>query len=131
MQQAYQALTRLSEPSVPIVCLYAPRDGSSGHPSVDPEGKVMVDLAAEPEPGLARQLLARSVTVSTWRLVRALWEQPTPRGWVHSPLLRHHRPVCFDAQGNGKVGTVRLHLDERTVGLEILDDRPREKAEKG
>lgn len=109
---AHQALTRLTDPSVDVICLV----GAGDAPRL-PEGDV-VNLALPPELALARRLLRRSVSVSTKGLVQALLARPAPRGWQRSPLLRHHRPLVFDEVGQCRIDGWTLRLDPDT-GLEI------------
>ncbi len=108
---AHQALTRLADPSVDVVCLV----GTPNAPRL-PEGDV-VALDHPPHLALARRLLRRSVPVSTRGLVQALLARPAPSGWQRSPLLRHHRPLVFDEAGQCQVDGWTLRLDPDT-GLE-------------
>lgn len=106
--QAHQALTRLSEPTVPIVCLYGGPHGWS----IDPQGRETVDSNAVPTGDVAMRLLRCSLSVSDRRVVRLLLGLAVPAGWRRSALLRHHRPVLFDAAGWSQVlGRYRLRLD--------------------
>ncbi len=112
---AHQALTRLADPTVPVICLYR---GPAGL-TLDSEGREPVDPSVAPDLTVAKRLLARSVPVSSRRLTPKLLGQPVPPGWQQSPLLRHHRLLTLDHDGTAVVGDVRVRLD-RDVGLEIL-----------
>ncbi len=114
--QSHQALTRLSEPTVPIVCLY---EGPHGR-SIDPKGEeIMGADDVIPRGDVAMRLLRRSVSVSDRRVVGALLGMAIPAGWRRSALLRHHRRVLFDAAGQSQVfGRHRLCLDPE-LGLTV------------
>jgi len=109
--QAHQALTRLADPSVDVICLV----GTPDAPCL-PEGDV-ISLDRPPNLALARRLLRRSVPVSTRGLVQALVARPAPSGWQRSPLLRHRCPLVFDEGGQCRVDGWTLRLDPDT-GLE-------------
>ncbi|MBI4320957.1 MAG: CRISPR-associated endonuclease Cas3'' [Chloroflexi bacterium] len=117
---AHQALTRLSDPSVQVVCVYGPRE----HPHLDEEGYESLDLEAVPPLAEARRLLMRSVSVSDRRVVYSLLADSPPQGWRRSALLRHHRLVVFDAGGAASVGGHRLVLDQE-LGL-VIDPATKE-----
>ncbi len=112
--QAHQALTRLSEPTVPVAFLH----GSLERPSLETDNLRPVDLARVPPTAEAKDLLMRSVTVSDRRVVFSLLEQAVPSGWRQSPLLRHHRAVVLGETGTASVGKYELRLDKE-VGLTI------------
>jgi CRISPR-associated endonuclease/helicase Cas3 len=106
LHMAFQALTRLTERSVTVVCLYGSRERSS----LDRGGREVVDLSREPPVGMTRALLGRSVPVTDKRVVFKLLEEPTPASWRRSPLLRHCRLLLFDAAGHATVGGYRVVL---------------------
>jgi CRISPR-associated endonuclease/helicase Cas3 len=113
---AHQALTRLAEPSVSIVCLY----GDEARPSFDREGRDALDPRARPDLALAARLLGRSVQVADRRALEALLARQVPSGWRDCALLRHHHLVTLDAAGGADLDRWRLLLDPE-VGLEIVD----------
>jgi CRISPR-associated endonuclease/helicase Cas3 len=117
LHPAHQALTRLIDVTVPLVCL----EGTPERPLLDGEA---LRKDKVPDVALAKRLLRRSVTVSDRRIVYELLDQPTPDGWIKSPLLRHHRLVALDGHHSARVGKWRLHLDGE-VGLVVEpgDDR--------
>lgn len=121
--QAHQALTRLGEPTVSLVCLF----GTPDEPCLDPGGKDSVDVRARPSLALAAQLLRRSVSVSDRRLVRSLLEEQAPAGWQRSPLLRHHRLLTLDAAGCGRVGRHEVCVDDE-LGLRVSSPGGRRRA---
>lgn len=105
--RAHQALTRLTDPSVPVVCLY---DSSNGV-SLDPGGRRPVNPRSAVGVRLAKQLLARSVPLTDKRIVFKLVEQDAPPAWQRSPLLRHHRLLVLNSSGSAVVGQHRVQLD--------------------
>jgi CRISPR-associated endonuclease/helicase Cas3 len=106
VHSSVQAQTRLSGPSVSVVCLTAwPAEPS-----------------AEPSMAETRELLTRSLTVTRPGLANYLIQHgEQPKGWSRSPLLRHHRAVRFVA-GSADVGPWRLTLDP-DLGLVITERR--------
>ncbi len=116
--QAHQALTRLAEPAVQVVCLY----DYAGRPSLDREGHDTINPSARPDSALAQRLLRRSVTLSDRRVVFTLMEQPVPSGWRESSLLRHHRLILLDEHGQAECGKYRIAVDLE-LGVRILEAR--------
>ena len=112
--QKHQALTRLSRPSVTVVCLY----GSPERPSIGQDGTEPVDLYAEPSTELAIKLLRRSVSVTHQGVVHSLLAQMPPPGWRKSPLLRHCRLVTLGPDNRALLGAYRFHLSNE-YGLTI------------
>lgn len=112
--RAHQALTRLSEPTVEVVCLF----GSVDRPFLDEALTEPVNLTERPSADLSRRLLLRSVGVAHWGVVYDLLAKEAPSGWRHSPLLRRHRLVTLDAARCAPVGRYQLHLDDE-LGLVV------------
>lgn len=109
-----QALTRLGEPSVTVVCLYRTPTGYS----LDREGRRQVDLSAEPSLAEAKELLKAAVSLTHPSLVRHFVALGPPSGWRRSPLLRHHRVAEFGPDGTLRVGIFLVELDD-DLGLVI------------
>ncbi len=99
-----QALTRLTGPTVEVVCLDA-------EPGPVPPG-----LEA------AKGLLQRSLPLSHGAVAPALLRDETPPAWRRSALLRHHRALVFDS-GHRRVGRFDLRLDPE-LGLVIEKGAP-------
>ncbi len=114
IHQAHQALTRLGDPAVDIVCLF----GSEARPYLDEALTEPVDLKERPSAELSRRLLLRSVSIAHRGLFPELVAREVPPGWQLSPLLRRHRLLTFDAGRSAPVGPYRLRLDEE-LGLVI------------
>jgi len=104
--RAHQALTRLTERTVSVVCL---------------TDKEAAGLALRRRPSLrdAKALLRRSVSISSKRVVHELLALETPKGWSESSLLRHHRLIVLTAGSSEPVGKYRLRL-EQDIGVEIV-----------
>ena len=74
---ALQAVTRLADPSVPLVILPPDEELPPGKPTTE----------------IARRMLRRAVSVTRRDLVKALAAFQPPKGWDESPWLRRHRLV--------------------------------------
>ncbi|ACZ40837.1 CRISPR-associated helicase/endonuclease Cas3 [Sphaerobacter thermophilus] len=112
--QAHQALTRLTPPSVSVVCLF----DVDGRLALDPAGREVIDLSEPPSLNLTRRLLARSVTLSDRRVVPELLTTDPPTAWRESALLRHQRLILLDSSGRASVGKYALRLDPE-LGLVV------------
>jgi CRISPR-associated endonuclease/helicase Cas3 len=113
IHRSLQALTRLAEPSVQVVCLHNVR----GSLCTDSEGGRVTNLARKPGDGELRALLGQSLSVSHRGLYQALCDQKVPAGWRRVALLRRHRPLAFE-NGRTTVGKYGLLLDPQ-LGLVI------------
>ena len=100
IHQSLQALTRLTEPSVQVVCL------------LESDG---FDLSEKPSSAQIRSFLKRAMTITDKRVVFTLREQAVPSGWKRTPALRHHRLLMF-SEGSTSVGKYLLRL-EPELGL--------------
>jgi CRISPR-associated endonuclease/helicase Cas3 len=116
---AFQALTRLAEPSVSLVCLHAVAGGMNTEP--DGSGQA-VRLDEKPDVELTGHLARHTVSVSHRGVFDYFMGQKPPSGWSEHPLLRDHRVAKF-ANGvyplPGTKYTLRL---SRELGLEILKE---------
>ena len=119
LHPALQAVTRLARPSVAVVVLYK----LDGWHYLDSDGREPVDLGHEPDLAMTRRLLQRSLTISTFDLVRRLAQEEEPGGWSKSTLLRHHRPIYLDRDGRTRLGSYAIQLDkeEGLVLIKIKD----------
>ena len=118
IHQAFQALTRLSEPGVSIVCLF---DTASGI-AFDPDGEETTDLKTVPSPQQIKRLLQNTVTIQHKGVLRALLNREVPSGWKSIPALRHARLVIFEG-GSCQLEGYTLRLS-RQIGLEIKKETP-------
>lgn len=114
--ESLQALTRLSEPTVSVICLY----GEPTAPHLDSQHRQQVDMASCPDMPMTKILLMRSVSISHRGVVAKLVKegQPVPKEWRKNPLLRHHYLLYFNTDNRCFVGTYELYLDEEQ-GLTI------------
>ncbi|WP_225931599.1 CRISPR-associated helicase Cas3' [Leptolyngbya sp. 7M] len=107
-----QAMTRLVEPSVQVVCLWK-RDGVI---FLDKDFQKMLDLQSEQRPprDSEKRLVLNSVGISTKAVVFDFFKEESPKGWQRSPLLRRHRVLLFGPDGKcEKFGrTFELHPEK-------------------
>jgi CRISPR-associated endonuclease/helicase Cas3 len=102
----HQALTRLADPTVEVVALYAEGE----HLRLRPGGPE-VDLSREPTRDETRALLLRSSRLADRRIVHRLLSWDPPTAWKRSPLLRHHRCLRLDTAGRCPVDRYVVELD--------------------
>jgi len=102
-----RAATRLTEPTVSVVCLYR----AGGRVYLDPSGTEPVDLVAEPTLPQAKRMLLNAVTLSHPGCVGYLMRQDPPDAWRESGLLRYSRPVVLDNAGEAQIGTYTLRVN--------------------
>lgn len=105
-----QALTRLGDPSIPVVLL-------------QPDEEELADLGGGQGPGSSRppqrvrDLLERSTTLTHRGLVpcllseAGLGEAKPPASWRRNALLRHHRLLRLDDDGCAVVGRYVIRLE--------------------
>lgn len=116
LHEAFQALTRLSPPSVSVVCLHETEAGLA----LEPDGRgPIIDLTRDPGPDLTQQLAMRSVGVSHRRVVSHLLAEEAPMGWREHPLLRHYRVAVFAQGVCSPSGIPYQLLLDRELGLQI------------
>ncbi len=110
LHEAWRALTRLTPPSVTLVCLHRQPDGRT---TLDRAGKHIIDLSVEPNRDTIKALSQETVNASSRPLVNHFLALDPPRGWESRAGLRYYRAAIFE---NGRCpledGYV-LILDER------------------
>jgi CRISPR-associated endonuclease/helicase Cas3 len=116
--RAHQALTRLTEPSAQLVCLFGTRDRSY----LDEQRTKPVDLTIEPERFLVKELLQCSLSVSSKYIALALLQTSVPKGWQGSALLRNHRLLVFDENRIAHLANLHFHLDP-DLGLRMINTK--------
>lgn len=94
-----QALTRMTRPTVTLVCLHQTSSGLA----LDPRGEELVDLMTPPDSETARALAECKVSLSDPRVGKFFAEQEPPLGWAAQPMLRSLRPAVFH-QGKCPLG---------------------------
>lgn len=111
-----QAMTRLIEPGVEVVCLHHTAAGIC----LEPDGTRLIDPFATLTPDLERQCLLRAVSIRHPVVRQALLTAEPPLAWQRSAVLRHHRLAVFsDGMFAVPQTPYRLRLT-RTLGLEII-----------
>ena len=119
IHHSLQALTRLADPSVQVVCLHKSSDGDHLYEN---DG-VPLDINKVPQGGTVNALLKRSMTITDKRVVFELIDWKPPQAWKECPALRHHRLLEFE-NGLAKVDKYLLRLDEELgLCIEAPDDR--------
>ena len=117
IHQAFQALTRLAEPGISVVCLH----DAPGGVALDPEGDWPVDLEAPLKPEIEQQLLQNSLTIQHRTVRAALGKQPSPANWDTPSSLRHHRLAIFSDGIFDVSGTPYALRLTRRLGLEVIE----------
>lgn len=107
IHKSLQAMTRLSEPNVSVICL-------------SPEERQHFSLSKEPTVANARELLGYSVTLSNPRVIWTLLDQKPHSAWSKSPLLRRYRLLELDATGCCIVGKHQIQVHPE-LGITIND----------
>jgi CRISPR-associated endonuclease/helicase Cas3 len=102
-----RAATRLTRPTVALVCLHGQPDGTL---TLDSAGKNPTSLDAPPGMEQTEQLLRAAVSSSHWRVVKQFLSADPPTAWRRNPLLRFHRLAVFTAGVCEQPG-FRLALD--------------------
>ena len=114
IHQAFQAVTRLIEPTVTIACL-----GTSSNGTIILSNGAPFDLDASVSWTTAEQVLGSSLSVAHRGVVALLIEDSrVPMAWRQSVLLRHHHAVIFNAERTAVLGRYRIALDQK-LGLLI------------
>lgn len=118
LHPALQALTRLTESSCSVVCLY----GTPEKAFLDRELRHSAQVRRKPTTKEAEGLLRRSVTIMDRRVVHALLTSPQPAGWKESSFVRNHWPLHFDDRNIARIpdSSWAIHLDQE-LGLRIVD----------
>jgi len=107
MHTALQALTRLTRPTVTLICLHQ----TPGGLALDPEGGKLISLEDKPDWDTARQLVERKVTLSNYEVVSHFARLEPPPAWQKEPNLRHYRPLIFTAGRRLVSGNLSLIFD--------------------
>lgn len=116
LHEALYALTRLTRPSISLVCLHQTASGLTLEPGA--EGPV-VNLADPPDAALTAQIARYTVNVPHSAVVKYFSQQPVPPGWRDHPLLYNHRAVVFDSGIAHLLGTAYTLVLSREMGLQI------------
>lgn len=120
LHDAFQALTRLTRPSISLVCLH--QVAASLVPKPNGSGP-MIDLELNPDDALTKELVRRTVSVSDSRVVHYFRDEEVPSGWQEHPLLQDHRLAIFTDGICPMPGTGWYLRLDRELGLEVLKQR--------
>ncbi len=115
VHRSLQALTRLIEPSVRLVCLHEVAAGLA----LDPEGPAVVDLAEKPSHEQTKELAQRIVAVTHPAIYRHFVGQSAPVGWREHSLLHTYRVAIFKNGACEIPGSDYVLRLSRALGLEI------------
>ena len=113
----FQALTRLAERTVTVVCLF----GRPGDIFLDRACTRPLSLAKTVTMAGAAEILRRSCSIGDKRVVKDLEERAVPPAWRKAALLRNCRPIVFDTDGCYVVNKWRLRLCPDT-GLRVEEN---------
>ncbi|MFV0387295.1 MAG: CRISPR-associated helicase Cas3' [Pyrinomonadaceae bacterium] len=114
IHKSLQAKTRLIEVTVSVVCLWKKNEQTF----LDEDFRNEIILIDTPNIHLTKELLRRSVKISTKSVVFSLIEEEIPIGWKKSAHLRHQRVLIFDMQRNCEKFGYVFRLDN-DLGLQI------------
>lgn len=117
LHQAHQALTRLADQTVTVICLY----GSREQPYFDAVLREKAPISGILTIDATKRLLRRSVVVSNRRVVWDLVKEQIPSGWQQSSLLRYCRLVILDEHDAARRSTYRFRVDTE-LGLVITNN---------
>lgn len=113
----FQALTRLAERTVTVVCLF----GRTDDLFLDRACTRPLSLAKTVTMASAAEILRRSCSIGDKRVVYGLEDIPVPSTWRTNALLRNCRPLVFDADDCCPVGKWQLRLCPNT-GLRVKEN---------
>ena len=109
VHRSLQALTRMVEPSVSVICL-------------TPDQLQRIDLKVMPQGFKIRELLHSSVTLSSKKILWKILEESPPPSWRRSSLLRNYRLLQLDENNSCMIGTYHLKVDHE-LGVMIHDSQ--------
>ncbi|MDD3398189.1 MAG: CRISPR-associated helicase Cas3' [Candidatus Methanomethylophilaceae archaeon] len=119
-----QALTRLTRPNVSLICLYNQGDRLS----IDKTGEEWLNLDIVPDLAIVKRLLNNAISISDSKVVEYFNERiEVPQSWAKSSLLRNHRPIIFqwDGDNNNFIYTInnKLIILDEDLGLIVENGR--------
>jgi len=109
IHKSLQALTRMVEPSVSVICL-------------TPDQLQQINLQETPKGVQIRDLLQSSVTLSSKKIIWKILEESPPPSWRRSSLLRNYRLIKLDEAGACTIGKYELKVDPE-LGVLIHDSQ--------
>ncbi|MBM4456786.1 MAG: CRISPR-associated helicase Cas3' [Chloroflexi bacterium] len=117
VNETFQALTRLGDPSIDVVCLHAV--GADLNTEPNGTGKA-VKLEQKPDVELTGHLARHTVSLSQRSIFEYYLKQEVPSGWREHSLLNNHRVAIFVNGSCPLAGTPYTLRLSRDLGLEIL-----------
>lgn len=119
LHPAHQALTRLTRPTLQLICLTEDSDGTLRTPH---DGKPVPTLQVRKLSAGGsedmRRLLNAELGVADMRVLRELWANPmTPAEWEEVAMLKKHHLIVF-RDGVAVLGGAELRLDMQ-LGLQV------------
>lgn len=116
LHKAHQALTRLSNLTINIICLF----GDDTTAFLDIAKLKPLDLNTQPDTNTTRELLMHSVPISHKGVAIKIINEgkKIPLSWHNQPLLRHHYILFFDENEQCRLDKYILTLDH-DIGLII------------
>ena len=114
---AFRALTRLSPPSLSVVCLYQ----IDGALNTAPDGSgTPVDLEKRPDADLTRTLVEASLSISHRGVFPHLVREKPPTGWRKHTLLKNYRVAVFQHGVCSFEDCAYTLVLKRETGLEFI-----------
>jgi CRISPR-associated endonuclease/helicase Cas3 len=119
LHPAHQALTRLTRPTIQLICLFADADGTLRTPhDLQPVPMLRVRTMSAGGSEDLRRLLNAELGVADMRVLRELWAASrTPAEWGDVGMLKKHQLVVF-TDGVAVLGGAELRLDMQ-LGLQV------------
>ena len=114
IHQSLQAVTRLTQPTATVICLWE-KDGKT---YLDESFREEIDLNKKPYLEQTKDLLRCSLSISNKSVVFKFFAEEVPKGWHESALLRNHRVLKFDKNRMCKKFGYIFTLHEK-LGLQI------------
>lgn len=119
IHQAFQAMTRLIEPGVNLICLHK----VGGAIYLEPDGSgTAINLEQSPHGDLTEELIKRSVSLHHQPVVRYFQNREAPKSWKKIAALKYHHPVVFENGEYRLEGSSYSIKISRQVGIEIVKE---------
>jgi CRISPR-associated endonuclease/helicase Cas3 len=119
IHDAFRALTRLSRPSLSVVCLHRIEGKDTSNTEPDGNGSA-VDLEEKPDAELTESLVNATVSLSHGGIFPQLVRQERPSGWRNHTLLKDYRVAIFEDGVCPLKDCAYTLILRRDTGLEIV-----------
>lgn len=99
-QESLQNLTRITSPSVNVICLYKSKEKYY----LDPEKTKIIDLNEKPDLGLAKMILDYKIRISHYQIFRYFSEKGNsiPKSWRKNRLVHNVHHVILEKDNNNE-----------------------------